>query len=272
MKIIRKGWYTMEKKLTGKTCIVTGAARGIGKALATKYAEQGANVVLMDLNKDMVEATAKEMADLGATVLPLVVNVTSSQDINEAIKEVESHFTKIDILANCAGISTSRLILDIEEAEWDAVFNVNLKSVYLLSKAVGRNMIKNEVKNGKIVSISSQASKVGELGNGAYCASKAGLNSLTQVLALELAQYGISVNAVCPGFVDTEMLQEVFQKRSSIEGKAPAEYEELLTSQVPMGRLAKPSEIADLMLFLSSESANYITGTAMTIAGGKTLI
>jgi NAD(P)-dependent dehydrogenase (short-subunit alcohol dehydrogenase family) len=98
------------------------------------------------------------------------------------------------------------------------------------------------------------------------------VNSLTQVLALELAQYGVSVNAVCPGFVDTEMLQEVFQKRSLIEGKAPTEYEELLTSQVPMGRLATPNEIADLMLFLSSESANYITGTAMTIAGGKTLI
>lgn len=262
----------MERKLEGKTCIVTGAARGIGKAVAVKYAEHGANVVLMDLNKETVEATAKEIEALGVTVLPLVVNVTSSKEIDAALQEVESQFTKIDVLANCAGISTSRLILDIEEEEWDRVFNVNLKSVYLLSKGVAKNMIKNEVKNGKIVSISSQASKIGELGNGAYCTSKAGVNSLTQVLALELAEYGIAVNAVCPGFVDTEMLQEVFQKRSTIEGKAPEEYEELLTSQVPMRRLAKPEEIADFMLFLSSENANYITGTSMTIAGGKTLI
>lgn len=262
----------MEKYLQGKTCIITGAARGIGKALAVKYAEQGANIVLMDLNKEMVEATAKEIEALGVTVLPLVVNVTSSKEIEAAIKEVESQFTKIDVLANCAGISTSRLILDIEEEEWDRVFNVNLKSVYLLSKYVGKNMIRNEVKNGKIVTISSQASKIGELGNGAYCASKAAVNSLTQVLALELAEYGISVNAVCPGFVDTEMLQEVFQKRSVIEGKAPQEYEELLKGQVPMKRLATPEEIAEFMLFLSSEKANYITGTSMTIAGGKTLI
>ncbi|MEH7486229.1 SDR family NAD(P)-dependent oxidoreductase, partial [Priestia megaterium] len=126
--------------------------------------------------------------------------------------------------------------------------------------------------NGKIVSISSQASKIGELGNGAYCASKAGVNSLTQVLALELAQYGITVNAVCPGFVDTEMLRDVLQKRSVIEGKAPEEYEMMLTNQVPLGKLALPEEIAEFMLFLSSEKANYITGTSMTIAGGKTLI
>jgi NAD(P)-dependent dehydrogenase (short-subunit alcohol dehydrogenase family) len=263
----------MEKSLEEKTCIVTGAARGIGKALAIKYAEKGANIVLIDLNKENVEATAKEIAEgLGVTVLPLVVDVTSSPQISAALEEIGSQFTKIDVLAHCAGISTSRLILDIEEEEWDRVFNVNLKSLYLLSKGVAKSMIKNEVKNGKIVSISSQASKIGELGNGAYCASKAGVNSLTQVLALELAEYGISVNAVCPGFVDTEMLQEVFRKRSVIEGKAPEEYEHLLTSQVPMGRLAKPEEIAEFMLFLSSEKANYITGTSMTIAGGKTLI
>ncbi|MED4691577.1 SDR family oxidoreductase, partial [Peribacillus frigoritolerans] len=184
----------MEKYLKGKTCIVTGAARGMGKALAVKYAEQGANLVLIDLNKENIEATAKEIASLGVTVLPLVVDVTSSEEINTAMNEIESQFTQVDVLANCAGMSTSRLILDIEEDEWDRVFNVNLKSIYLLSKAVAKNMIKNKVENGKIVSISSQASKIGELGNGAYCASKAGVNSLTQVLALELAEYGIAVN------------------------------------------------------------------------------
>lgn len=262
----------MEKRLEGKTCVITGAARGIGKALAVKYAENGGNIVLIDLNKENIESTAKEIAAYGVPVLPLVVDVTSSQDITKALTAIESKFKKVDVLANCAGISTSRLIMDIEESEWDRVFNVNLKSVFLLNKAIAKNMIDNKVNNGKIVSISSQASKIGELGNGAYCASKAGVNSLTQVLALELAEYGIAVNTVCPGFVDTEMLQEVFTKRSAIEGKAPEEYEVLLTSQVPMKRLAKPAEIADLMFFLSSEKANYITGTSITIAGGKTLI
>lgn len=261
----------MEKNLKGKTCVVTGAARGMGKALATKYAKHGANVVLIDLNKD-VEAVAKEIGNLGIIALPLIVDVASSQEIDAVLKEIESKFTKIDVLANCVGISTSRLILDIEEEEWDKVFNVNLKSAFLFSRGIAKHMIKNEVKDGKIVSISSQASKVGEFGNGAYSASKAGINSLTQVLALELAEYGIAVNAVCPGFVNTEMLQEVFQKRSAIEGKTAEEYEEILRSQVPMGRLAEPEEIADLMLFLSSDKANYITGTSMTITGGKTLI
>ena len=262
----------MEKMLEGKLCIVTGAARGMGKALAEKYAENGANIVLIDLHKENLEQAAKEIGELGVEVLPLVVDVTSSEAINQAMDEVESRFTKIDILANCAGISTSRLIIDIEEEEWDRVFNVNLKSIFLLSKRVAKNMIQNKVENGKIVSISSQASKIGELGNGAYCASKAGVNSLTQVLALELAEYGISVNAVCPGYVNTEMIQEVFQKRSTIEGKTPAEYENLLTSQVPMKRMAEPEEIAETLVFLSSEKANYITGISLTVAGGKTLI
>jgi NAD(P)-dependent dehydrogenase (short-subunit alcohol dehydrogenase family) len=262
----------MELSLKGKTCIVTGAARGMGKALALKYAESGANVALIDLNEKEVLATAHEIETLGVKALPLVVDVSSTQEINNALDKIETEFKQIDVLANCAGISTSRLIIDIEEEEWDRVFNINLKSIFLLSKGVAKNMIRNKVENGKIVSISSQASKMGELGNGAYCVSKAGINSLTQVLALELAEYGIAVNAVCPGFVDTEMLQEVFRKRSVIEGKSPQEYEELLTDQVPMRRLAKPEEIADLMLFLSSDKANYITGISHTIAGGKTLI
>ncbi|MUG72328.1 glucose 1-dehydrogenase [Paenibacillus validus] len=263
---------SVEKWLEGKICMVTGAARGMGKALAMKYAEHGANVVLMDVNKESVEAAAKEIEALGVQALPLKVDVTSSLEINHALDEVESRFTAIDVLANCAGISTSSLILDVEEEEWDRVFNVNLKSVYLLSRRVAKNMINNNVKNGKIITISSQASKIGELGNGPYSASKAGVNSLTQVLGLELAEYGIAVNAVCPGYVNTEMIQQVFQKRGPIEGMTPKEYEETLTSQVPMKRMAEPEEIAEFMLFLSSEKANYITGVSLTIAGGKTII
>ncbi|WP_078409862.1 SDR family NAD(P)-dependent oxidoreductase [Priestia abyssalis] len=262
----------MEKLLEGKVCIVTGAARGIGKATAMKYAQHGANVVLIDLNKESIAGIAEEIESLGVRALSLAVDVTSSKEINNAFLEIEDKFTKIDVLANCAGIVTSKLILDIEEEEWDRVFNVNLKSIFLLSKRVAKNMVKNKVANGKIISISSQASKIGEVGNGAYCASKAGVNSLTQVLGLELAEYGISVNSVCPGYVNTEMMQQVFQKRGPIEGMTPQEYEESLTSQVPMKRLAEPEEIAELMLFLSSEKANYITGISITIAGGKTII
>lgn len=260
------------KTLAGKLCIVTGAARGMGLAVAKKYAEHGANIVLMDLNQEGLEAAAQEIEALGVKALPLMVDVASAQEIDLAIKDIESKFTKIHVLANCAGISTSRLIIDVEEAEWDKVMNVNLKSAYLLSKRVSQNMIKHNVENGKIVSISSQASKIGELGNGVYCVSKAGLNMLTQILGLELAQYGICVNSVCPGYVNTEMIQQVFQKRGPLEGMTPKEYEKTLTDTVPMNRMAEPEEIADLMLFLSSDKANYITGVSLTIAGGRTLI
>jgi NAD(P)-dependent dehydrogenase (short-subunit alcohol dehydrogenase family) len=164
------------------------------------------------------------------------------------------------------------LFIDVEEDEWDRVMNINLKSIFLLSREVAKMMIRDKVKTGKIVSISSQASKIGELGNGVYCISKAGVNMLTQVLALELAEHGISVNAVCPGYVNTEMMQLVFQKRGPLEGMTPEEYEESLVSKVPMGRMASPEEIASLMIYLSSEESSYITGSSITIAGGKTLI
>ena len=260
------------KILDGKLCVVTGAARGMGKALALKYAENGANVVLIDLDKDGLEVAAQEIQAMGVEVLPLVVDVASAQQIDEAMDEVEARFTKIDVLANCAGISTSRLMQDVEESDWDRVMNVNLKSAYLLSNRVAKNMIEHQVQNGKIVAISSQASKIGEFGNGVYCVSKAGLNMLTQILGLELAQYGICVNSVCPGYVNTEMIQQVFQKRGPLEGMTPKEYEKTLTDTVPLKRMAEPEEIADLMLFLSSEQANYITGVALTVAGGRTLI
>lgn len=256
----------------GKNCIVTGSAGGIGRALAYKYAENGANIALLDVNSDGLNITARSIEAMGVKALPILVDVTSPEEISKSMDRVEAEFKHIDILANCAGISISKLLLDIEEKEWDRVFNVNLKSIFLLSQRTAKNMIANNVKNGKIVSISSQASKIGELGNGVYCVSKAGINMLTQVLGLELAEHGISVTAVCPGYVNTEMVQQVFQKRGPIEGMTPKEYEKRLTDSVPQKRMAEPEEIADLMIYLSSEQANYITGVTITIAGGRTLI
>lgn len=260
------------KILQDKVCVVTGAARGMGKALALKYAENGANVALIDVDKDGLETAAQVIRAMGVEALPLTVDVASSQQVDNAVLEIETKFTQINVLANCAGISTSHLMVDVEEGEWDRVMNVNLKSAYLLSRRVARNMIKNKVQNGKIISISSQASKIGELANGVYCISKAGLNMLTQILGLELARYGICVNAVCPGYVNTEMVRQVFQKRGPLEGMTPKEYEKTLTDTVPLSRMAEPEEIADFMLYLSTDKANYITGVSLTIAGGKTLI
>lgn len=262
--------YVMDRQFEGKRALITGAARGMGRTLALKYAENGADIIIFDINEEGLSQTRQEAQGYGVKVYSNVVDMSKPAEVIHAIREFSSQ--PIHILANCAGVSTSRLLIDVEESEWDWVLNINLKSIFLLSREVAKMMIKNKIENGKIVSISSQASKIGELGNGAYCVSKAGVNMLTQVLALELAEYGISVNAVCPGYVNTEMMQEVFKKRGPIEGMTPEEYEKALVSKVPMGRMAESEEIASLMVFLSSDEANYITGMAITIAGGKTLL
>lgn len=166
----------------------------------------------------------------------------------------------------------SKNLIDVSSNEWERVMNVNLKSIWQLSVLFAKQSIALGKKGGNIVSVSSQASKIGELGNGVYSISKAGINSLTQVLGLEYAEYGISVSAVCPGYVNTEMVQEVFQTRAPLEGMTPEQYEKTLTSSVPMDRMAEPSEVADLMAFLAGGRADYITGVTVTIAGGKTLI
>lgn len=261
------------KEFSGKFCVVTGAARGMGREVAEKFAAQGATLALMDINAQTLNETADEITkQYNTRVIAIPCDLSKKAEIVRAMEVVTAEFPYINVLAFCAGIVTSRLIIDIPEEEWDRVMDVNLKSVFMLSSAVAHNMIDNKVKNGKIVIVSSQASKIGEVGNGAYCVSKAGINMLVQVLGLELAPYGININAVCPGCVNTEMIQKVFKERSSIEGMTPEEYEKFFTGQIPVGRLGEPSEIADFMLFLASEKANYITGISHTIAGGKTLI
>lgn len=163
-------------------------------------------------------------------------------------------------------------MIDLDVSEWERVMGVNLRSIWCLGKLFAKQLEVSGKKKGHMVSISSQASKIGEFANGVYSVSKAGINSLTQVLGLEYAKYGISVTAICPGYVNTEMVQEVFQKRSVVEGMTPEEYEKTLTKDVALGRMCEPSEVADLMAFLAGGRADYITGVTVTIAGGKTLI
>lgn len=261
-----------EKQFAGRTAVITGAARGMGAALARKYAENGANVVLVDLNADGVKDTAAQIVTLGVKAMPVVANIADYQAAADAMQRVEQECGALHFLANCAGISTAGKIIDVLEKDWDRVMGVNLKAAWTMSKLVAHSMIKHKVKNGKIVSISSQASKIGEDGNGVYSVSKAGMNMLTQVLGLELAEHGISVTAVCPGYVRTDMVVQVFKERGPLMGMTPEAYEKTLTDSVPMKRMASPEEMADLMIFLSTDAASYITGVTITSAGGKTLI
>lgn len=257
--------------LNGKNVFVTGAAQGIGKATALTFAAYGCNVAIADIKKEGLLKTAEEIKAMGRDALVLEMDVSRSEQVDGCVAAAAAHFGNIHILANCAGITHSCLLKDLPESEWERVININAKSVFLLTKAIANHMIGNGVK-GKIISISSQASKLGELGNGVYCCSKTVVNMLTQVFALELAQYGINVNAVCPGYIDTEIMQRVFRERGPIEGMTPKQYEEKLLERVPLRRMAEPEEIGEFIAFLASEKSSYITGVSLTIAGGSTLI
>lgn len=263
----------MGENYKGRLCIATGAARGIGKACAEKFAAYGSDVIMVDINKDVLENSAAEIArKYGVKTYPYAVDISSFEACEQFMADVNVNIGIVDVLANCAGITVAKHMIDLTPADWERVMNVDLRSIWCLSQLFAKQLKESDKTKGNIVFISSQASKIGESANGVYSISKAGINSLTQVLGLEYAEYGISVSAVCPGYVNTEMVQEVFQKRSLVEGKTPEEYEKELTSGVAMGRMCEPCEVADLMAFLAGGCADYITGVTVTIAGGKTLI
>lgn len=264
----------MGENYKGRICMVTGSARGIGKACAVKFAEYGADaVVMLDVTKELLEKSAAEIAEkYGCKTYARVVDVSDYDACVAVFDEITQTVGVVDVLANCAGITIPKHMIDLTPADWEKCININLRGIWALCQQFGRKLRDSEKTRGNIVSISSQASKIGESANGVYSISKAGINSLTQVLGLEYAQYGISVSAVCPGYVNTEMVQAVFQERSLVEGMTPKEYEQTLTKDVAMKRMCEPEEVADLMAFLAGGRADYITGVTVTIAGGKTLI
>jgi len=253
--------------LNDRVALVTGAAQGIGKATALTLAHYGADIIAADLKEDKTVKTAVEIQKCGQRAIALQMDVSAKTDIDKCIAEALQRFKKIDILVNAAGICPSAMLMEIEERVWDQVINVNTKGVLLCSQAVGQNMIKNGY--GKIINVSSIAAKTGEFGNGAYCVSKAGVSMLTQVLALELAPHNINVNAVCPGYTDTELLHKAFKTRDSDGTVSPENYKHTLVEKVPLGRMAQPEEVGELIAFLASDKSAYITGEAVLITGGK---
>jgi 3-oxoacyl-[acyl-carrier protein] reductase len=245
-------------RLKDKVALVTGSARGIGRDIALAFAKEGADVVISDVNIELAEATAKEIASLGRRSLALKLDVTKSSEVEESINKILDKFSKIDILVNNAGITKDGLILRMSESDWDAVINVNLKGTFNCTKAVSRVMLK--AKCGKIVNVASIIGIIGNAGQANYSASKAGIIALTKTTAKELGSRGICVNAVAPGFIQTEMTD-----------KLPEEIKEKMLKAIPLARFGKPSEVASLCLFLASQDADYITGQTIVIDGGMVM-
>ena len=242
-------------KLTGKVALVTGAAQGIGKAVALLLARHGADIVVSDINLEKAEETAKEIESIGPKAMAIKVNVASLNDVEQMVEAVLKKFGRIDILINNAGITRDKLILRMTEEDWDIVLNVNLKGTFNCTKMVIRHMAKQ--RSGKIVSIASVVGEMGNAGQVNYAASKAGVIGLTKTIAREFAKRGINVNAIAPGYIETPMTEFLSDK-----------VKEELKRLIPMERLGKPEDVAEAVLFLVSEESNYITGQVLNVNGG----
>lgn len=240
--------------LENKVAIVTGAARGIGKAIARKLSQDGAAVVICDILEE-VSATAEELRSEGAKVLSLQVNVTDLESVNLMVKTTIDELGSVDILCNNAGIVRDALIVRMKESDWDAVIAVNLKGAFNCTKAVVRHMMKQRW--GKIVNTSSVMGIVGNAGQANYSASKAGLIGLTKSAAKELGRRGINVNAVAPGYIVSKMTESL-----------PESEKNKILDFVPLGTLGYPEDVANLVAFLVSDSARYITGQVIPVDGG----
>jgi len=246
--------------MQGRVAVVTGAARGIGRAIAEKLASLGAAVVIADMLAELAEQTAGEIAGLNHTqTLSLKVDVTDTKSSADMVEQALSHFGRLDILVNNAGITRDMLILRMEEADWDAVINVNLKGAFNCSKAVIRTMMKQRY--GRIVNISSVSGQAGQAGQTNYSASKAGLIGFTKALAREVASRQITVNAVAPGFIPTSLTNDLSE-----------ELKKSILTATPTGRMGKPEEIAAAVAFLASEEAAYITGQVLAVDGGMAMM
>jgi len=244
--------------LTGKVALITGAAQGIGRAIADLYAERGARLVLVDMS-EAVHDVSLLLETGGAEVLPVAADLTAKGSIAQVVDEALAEYGQIDILVNNAGVALLDEAERLSEEWWDKTISVNLTVPFLLSQQVARAMI--TARRGKIVNIASQASVIALDRHVAYCASKAGLVGMTKVLAVEWAEYGITVNAISPTVVLTEL------------GKAAwaGEVGEAMKKKIPVGRFARPEEIATAALFLASEAADMITGENLIIDGGYTI-
>jgi 3-oxoacyl-[acyl-carrier protein] reductase len=245
--------------VNGKVALVTGASRGIGREIALELAREGANVVV---NYSGSEAKANEVVDeiksMGREAVAIQCNVADSDSVQSMVKETISHFGALDILVNNAGITKDNLLMRMKENEWDDVININLKGVFLCTKAVTRQMMKQ--RSGRIINISSIVGVSGNPGQANYVAAKSGVIGLTKTAARELAPRGITVNAIAPGFISTDMTDQL-----------PEDVRNEMLKQIPLNRFGDPKDIAKVVSFMASESSSYMTGQTLHIDGGMVM-
>ncbi len=242
-------------QFNGKVALVTGSARGIGQAIALKLATEGADLILCDLQKEWLAETTEKITAMGRRAEGYAVDVSNGQAVQEMVDQAFAALGRIDILVNNAGITKDGLLIRMSEADWDAVLDINLKGTFLFTKAVSRIMMKQ--RSGSIVNVASIIGLIGNAGQCNYSASKAGVIALTKSVAKELASRNVRANAVAPGFIRskmTEKLSEDIQKK--------------MLEAIPLGRFGEPEDVANVVAYLASDAAAYVTGQVLTVCGG----
>lgn len=259
----------MKIRLKDKIAIVTGAGGGIGKAIALRFAKEGANVVVADINLEEAKQTASEIESMGRKSLAVKVDVTKKTEVEQMVKETVEKFNRIDILMSNAGVSSMEYILDMPEEKWDYNMDVNLKGMFLCTQAVAKRMIE-QGEGGKIICTASMAGKTGGPMLAHYNASKAGVIAYAKSIALELAPHKINVNSICPGLVATSMQERELKWTADLraDGSTPETVLQEYIFFTPLGRIEQPDDVAKVAVFLASEDSDFITGQAINVTGG----
>ncbi len=251
-------------KLRGKTALVTGGGRGIGRAIALGLAEEGAEVAVVDILGDNAESVRREIEAFGAKGLALAADLTRRAEVTRAVEDTVAQWGQIDVLVNNAGWDRLEPFLESEEETWDRIIAINFKAVLYVCKAVLPRMV--ERGGGKVVNIASDAGRVGSMGEAVYAGTKGAIIAFSKTLAREMARHRITVNVVCPGLTETPLLQGIRQQSPKTERVIEA-----VTRAIPLGRVGQPEDVAGAVVYLASPAADYVTGQTLSVSGGLTM-
>jgi ketoreductase len=256
--------------LSTRVALVTGGGTGIGKAIAVQMAKNGAKVAIAARRREHLERTAEDARKLGLLMLPIQMDVRKKSEVERGVATIVAEWGAVHILVNNAGISGLSLISDPSDSKWYDVIDTNLSGMYLVTKTILKHMPDHSA--GRVINISSVLGKFGVPGYTAYCAAKHGMIGFTRALALEVVDRGITVNTICPGWVDTEMASLGINETAALQGITPEEFKAQAVAAVPIKRFLDPGEVAEFVCYIASDAAKGITGQAMNICGGQTMV